>query len=214
MIKVLITDDHELYTEGLVLLLNKQPGINVTAAVGTGKALLGVLPGTDADVLLLDLYLPDADPEQLLMQIRNLRPELKIIYLTMIRGTRYVHKLTKHNIQGYLLKSTTIEELTLAINRVCSGKTWFSKEINVQDQANELRQMINIHDNKASEILTPREIQILELICKEYSNAEIAAKLFLSISTIETHRKKIIAKLGVNNTVGLVKFALKNNIIE
>jgi two-component system, NarL family, response regulator NreC len=214
MIKVLITDDHELYTEGLVLLLNKQPGITVTGALSSGKALLAVLPDTDADLLLLDLYLTDYEPEQLIQEIRRLRPTLKVIYLTMIRGTRYVHKLLKYTIQGYLLKSATVEELTTAIHDVQNGKTVFSREIDIQDKAGELRQMINIHDNKTGEILTPREIQILELICKEYSNAEIAHKLFLSISTVETHRKRIISKLGVNNTVGLVKFALKNHIIE
>ncbi len=214
MLKVFITDDHELYLEGLVLLLNKQPGIQVVGSALTGKELLQKLPELEVDILLLDVHLPDTGEEELLKTIRSAHPELKILYLTIMRGTRYIHKLIRHDIHGYILKNTSIEELVKALKTVSEGKKYFSKEINIIDTDQDFRNTVTIEDKKVDEILSKREIEVLTLICKEYSNSEIAEKLFLSVSTVETHRKNLIAKLGVNNTVGLVKFALKNNLIE
>jgi two-component system, NarL family, response regulator NreC len=118
MIKVFITDDHELYLEGLCLLLKKQEGVEVVGTSLSGKELLAKLPGTDTDVLLLDVNLPDIEEEELLKRIRQERPTIKVLYLTMMRGTRYIHKLMKYGVQGYLLKNAGIEELNTAIRTV------------------------------------------------------------------------------------------------
>jgi two-component system response regulator NreC len=196
MIRVFITDDHEIYLEGLALLLSKQEGIEVTGTATSGKELLGcVQKGLAADILLLDVY-------------------LCIIYLTLLRGTRYVHKLAKYNIQGYVLKNASLDELLGALRSVHDGGRYFSKDIHIGDRDEDFRNTITIEDRQIDEILSRRELEVLRLICKEYSNAEIAEKLFLSVSTVETHRKNLIAKLGVNNTVGLVKFALRNNLTD
>lgn len=214
MIRVFITDDHEMYLEGLALLLGKKNDIKVVGIAGSGKHLLDQLPGLETDILLLDVYLPDIAEEELLLQIRALRPDLKIIYLTLLRGTRYVHKLAKHNIQGYVLKNASLDELVNALREVYKGNNYFSKDINIGDMEEDFRSTITIDDKQIDEILSRRELEVLKLICREYSNAQIAGKLFLSVSTVETHRKNLIAKLGVNNTVGLVKFALKHKLID
>ncbi len=213
MIRVFITEDHEMYLEGLALLLKKQSDIDVVATTLNGKSLLEKLPAIEADVLLLDVHLPDIGEEDLVQQIRALRPNQKIIYLSLMRGTRYIHKLSRYHIQGYVLKNAPIEDLVTAIRTVYKGGTWFSKEIDIIG-SDDFRSTITLEDKKIDEILSKREIEVLKLVCKEYSNAEIAEQLFLSVSTVETHRKNLIAKLGVNNTVGLVKFALKNKLIE
>jgi len=213
MIKVFIVEDHEMYVEGLALLLKKQPDIDVPGTAGNGAALLEKLPVLEVDILLVDVHLPDMDEEDLLKKIRAIKPDQKIIYLTLMRGTRYIHKLLRHNIQGYVLKNAPFEELLSAIHEVYKGGTYFSKGIDIISQ-NDFRNTLTLDEKKVTEILSRREIEILVLICKEFSNAAIAEKLFLSISTIETHRKNIIAKLGVNNTVGLVRFALKNKLID
>ncbi|WP_127130971.1 response regulator [Pseudoflavitalea rhizosphaerae] len=214
MVKVFITDDHELYLEGLTLLLGKQEGIQVVGTAMNGGHLLKQLPELEIDVLLLDVHLPDIEEEDLLKQIRAIKPGLKVLYLTLMRGTRYIHKLVKYDIQGYLLKNASMEELKKALKAISTGEKYFSKEINILDTEQDFRNTITIEDKKVEEILSRREIEILTLICKEFSNSEIAEKLFLSVSTVETHRKNLIAKLGVNNTVGLVKFALKNRLID
>ncbi|HTQ28600.1 MAG TPA: response regulator transcription factor [Puia sp.] len=214
MIRVFLTDDHETYLEGLALLLGKQKDIRISGTALNGQQLLERLPITETDILLLDLHLPDFGEEELLMKIRALVPGLKIIYLTLMRGTRYRHRLGRHDIQGYILKNTSLQELTEALQKVYEGGTYFSKDINFEDAGDDVRKTITIEEKKVMEILSRRELEVLKLICREYSNAEIAEKLFLSVSTIETHRKNLIAKLGVTNTVGLVKFALRNKLID
>lgn len=214
MIRVFITDDHEIYLEGLSLLLSKQDGIEVIGTAATGKELLDQIHHLQTDILLLDVYLPDLGEEEILQQIRTARPDLRIIYLTLLRGTRYIHKLSKYNIQGYVLKNASLDELLQALRAVQGGGTYFSKDIHIGDRDEDFRNTITIEDKQIDEILSRRELEVLRLICKEFSNAEIADKLFLSVSTVETHRKNLIAKLGVNNTVGLVKFALRNNLID
>src|ERR1700749_3840742 len=118
MIRVFITDDHEIYLEGLSLLLGKQGGIEVIGTATTGKELLDQVQGLQGDILLLDVYLPDLGEEEILQQIRAARPDLPIIYLTLLRGTRYIHKLSKYNIQGYVLKNASLDELLLALKTV------------------------------------------------------------------------------------------------
>lgn len=214
MIRVFITDDHEMYLEGLALLLGKQKDIEVIGTASSGKALLNQLRDLQTDILLLDVYLPDTTEEELLQQIRASRPELKVIYLTLLRGTRYIHKLTRYNIQGYVLKNAPLEELLTALRTVQDGNSYFSKDVHIGDSNEDFRNTITIEDRQIDDILSRRELEVLKLICREYSNAEIAEKLFLSVSTVETHRKNLIAKLGVNNTVGLVKFALRHKLID
>jgi DNA-binding NarL/FixJ family response regulator len=214
MIRVFITDDHEMYLEGLALLLGRQEGIEVIGTAASGKQLLELIPSLEIDILLLDVYLPDMDEEDLLKEIRQVRKDLKIVYLTLLRGTRYIHKLAKYHIQGYVLKNATIEELVKALQAVQQGGNYYSKDIHIGDRDEDFRNTITIEDKKIDEILSRREMEVLKLICREYSNAEIAAKLFLSVSTVETHRKNLIAKLGVNNTVGLVKFAVRNKLVD
>jgi len=203
-----------MYLEGLALLLGKQEGVEVVGTASSGKDLLSRVKDIQTDILLLDVYLPDIGEEELLQGIRAVRQDLKIIYLTLLRGTRYIHKLTRHNIQGYVLKNATLDELLSALDTVQNGNSYFSKDINIGDRDEDFRNTITIEDKQIDEILSRRELEVLKLICREYSNAEIAEKLFLSVSTVETHRKNLIAKLGVNNTVGLVKFALRNKLID
>jgi len=196
-------------------LLNKQEDVEVIGTATSGRQLLDrIKEGLNADILLLDVYLPDMPEEEILQQIRASHPNLRIIYLTLLRGTRYVHKLSKYNIQGYVLKNASLEELLGALRSVQNGGSYFSKDIHIGDRDEDFRHTITIEDKQIDEILSRRELEVLRLICKEFSNAEIAGKLFLSVSTVETHRKNLIAKLGVNNTVGLVKFALRNNLTD
>lgn len=214
MTRVYITDDHELYLEGLSLLLQKQSTIEVVGTSTTAAGLLQKLPDLSPDdVLLLDVNLPDMEEEELIRLIRAARPKQKIIYLTLIRGTRYVHKLLKYQVQGYILKNASVDELLNAIRTVGEGGTFYSKEIDILSDG-DFRNTLTVEDKQVSEILSKREVEVLKLVCKEFSNVEIAGKLFLSVSTVETHRKNLIAKLGVQNTVGLVKFAIRNNLID
>ncbi len=215
MTRVYIVEDHEMYLEGLTLLLQRYPDFEVAGTAKDGKSFLEALPSLDQGViLLLDVHLPDTEPEELMMKVRETKPEMKIIFLTLMRGTRFIHKLMRYGIQGYLLKSATIEELLTAVRSVENGGTYYSKDVDINVKEDDARNTVIIDSKKVDDILTKREIEILQLICKEFSNSEIAEKLFLSVGTVETHRKRIISKLGVNNTVGLVKFAARHGLIN
>ena len=202
-----------MYLEGLTLLLKRKNDISITGTAANGNDLLANLSSLKEDILLLDVHLPDMDEETLLKEIRKVNPSQKIIYLTLMRGTRFIHKLMKHGIQGYVLKNASLDELYEAIKVVHVGGTYFSKEIDIISE-HDFRNTITVDESKVDQILSKREIEVLKLVCREFSNSDIAEKLFLSVSTVETHRKNLIAKLGVHNTVGLVKYALKNKLIE
>src|SRR5688572_16690743 len=118
MIKIYITEDHETYLEGLALLLKKQADITIVGTSLSGTDLLQQLPAVEIDILLLDVHLPDLSEEVIIQEVRKLKPRLKVIYLTMMRGTRNVHRLMNYNIQGYLLKNASVEELLTAIRLV------------------------------------------------------------------------------------------------
>jgi two-component system, NarL family, response regulator NreC len=213
MIRIFLVDDHEMYLEGLALLLKKQETFSIVGTSQSGTDLITVFPDLQADILLLDVQLSDMNEEDLIKKIRAIRPQQKIIYLSLMRGTRFIHKLLKYHIQGYVLKNAPTSELINAITVVHNGGTYFSKEIDILTN-DDFRNTLTIQESRIKDILSKREIEVLKLVCQEFSNSTIAEQLFLSVSTVETHRKNLIAKLGVNNTVGLVKFALKNKLIE
>lgn len=208
-----IVEDHELYLEGLSLLLEKQ-GISILFTAQNGQVALENLQKGSPDVLVCDIHLPDMEPEALLKAIREMHPDLPIIYLTLMRGTRHLQKLLRQSIQGYVLKNAPVQMLLEALQTVNAGGTFFSKEVGQLTDSDEFRNTVTIPANKVDTILTKREIEILQLICREHSNQEIAEQLFLSVGTVDTHRKNIIQKLGVNNTVGLVRYAFKNGLID
>lgn len=215
MIRLFITEDHELYLKGLSMIIGAEQGFVVCGRANAAQQTLEMLPSAKPDVLLLDINLPDMEPEPLLKNIRLQHPDLPVVYHTMLRGTRYVHRLMQYGVQGYILKNAGLQELITAIRTAAAGGTYYSKEIDITDGTEDaVKKTVFVPDSRIHAILSKREKEVLQLICKEYSNAEIAAKLFLSISTVDTHRKNIIEKLGVNNTVGLVKFAVKNGLIN
>ncbi|TAD86435.1 MAG: DNA-binding response regulator [Bacteroidetes bacterium] len=208
-----IIDDHELHLEGLQLLLT-QAGITIVFVAKTGTEALQKLTVHTPDVLLCDVHLPDVIPEDLLLSIRELHPTTPIIYLTLMRGTRYLNKLLRGNIQGYLLKNASVHELLLALETVYKGGVYFSKTLEADSETEDYRRTVIVGGNAVNEILTKREQEILKLICTEHTNGDIAAKLYLSVGTVDTHRKNIIQKLGVKNTAGLVRYALRQGIID
>jgi DNA-binding NarL/FixJ family response regulator len=215
MVSVCIVDDHDIYLKGLNLLLKEERDIIVIGSATTGGETLELLSGCKPDVLLLDMQLPDMDPETLLIKLREKYPELPILYHTMMRGTRYLHRLMQYKIQGYILKNAELPQLVEALGKIAAGSTWFSPEIDISAKDDDAyKRTVNVPDHKVDQVLSKREIEVLKLVCREYSSAEIAAQLFLSVSTVDTHRKNIMMKLGVNNSIGLVKYALKHGIIR
>jgi DNA-binding NarL/FixJ family response regulator len=214
-IRVVLTDDHPLYLQGVSLLLEKYDQLTVAGTFETGEAMLAFARENVFDVILLDLHLPGIDGVETAKRLQQLQHPCRVIMLTMQRGGRYLGKLDKMNVAGYVLKNTSVEELVTAIETVHAGGTFTSKDISEyrHDADLELKSSVFLNE-KPDKILSEREKEILVLVCSELSSAQIAQRLHISVGTVDTHRKNLLIKLGVNNTVGLVKYALRHGLLE
>lgn len=214
-IRIALADDHPLYLEGLQMLLNQTGQAEVVATATEGLSALEMIAKNNFDILLLDLHLPHKDGMQIAEELSSKQVAFKTIVLTMQRGGRYVEKLKKFGVKGYVLKSVSLETLVEAIRTVNSGGEYFPEENSAYDHEEDVRLKSSaIMSSAPGAQLTNREREILILVCKEFSSAEIGKQLFISTGTVDTHRKNLLVKLGVSNTVGLVKYALKHDLLD
>ncbi|MBA4850019.1 response regulator transcription factor [Emticicia sp. BO119] len=208
---IVLLDDHEIFLKGLENLLSNQGGLNLVGVFTEGHELLKAIHDLTIDLFLLDLQLADMTAEHLITSIKDIKPCTPILYLTMLRGVRIKRRIEKLGANGYILKDASVKKLLEAIEVVSGGKDFYYDE---ESEEEEKLNTVTFPVNKIQEILSKRELEILKLVCAEYSSAEIGEKLFLSTGTVDTHRRNILVKLGVNNTVGLVKFAIQNSLIN
>ncbi|MDQ8003458.1 MAG: response regulator transcription factor [Pedobacter sp.] len=210
MIKIAIADDHQLILNGLKAILNESTEIDIIFTVTNGQQLLQQLEIEVPKLLLLDIELPDSNGIDLCKAVKDKYPDIKIIALTNHEETVYVRKMMKSGADGYLLKGTDQVTLIKAITTVAKGEQFIDESI----KKNILQETISGKKSASLLKLTKRENEILSLIANEYSNQEIADKLFLSIRTVESHRLSLSQKLNVKNTVGLVKEAYLRGLIK
>ena len=212
-IKLGLVDDHNLFREGIKSLLNKMPSIELTLEAVSGKDLLVKLNNGVPDVILLDLEMENMNGVDTTLKLQELYPSIKIIILTMHKEERMISYLMEVGANGYLLKDTNQQELETAIRSTYQNGFYFNSFV-----SEALLKGLKHKTNKPPAIskdyhLTARELEVLEGITQEYTTAEIAEQLFLSVRTIEGHRKNLMSKLGVKNTAGLVIKAVKEKII-
>ncbi len=210
MINIAITDDHPLLVNGIKNVLDENPDINLLSSFPDGHQTLEKLDKLKVDVLLLDINLPDIDGIQLCKMLKENHQNLKIIGLTSHKQTAFLKNMMKSGASGFVLKNAPVNEIIEAIQVVADGGEY------VQQEMKELLIAESMH--RASGIsflpkLTRREKEILKLISEECTTQEIADKLYLSPKTVETHRQNLILKLGVKNSVGLVKVAIEKGLI-
>ena len=215
-ITILIADDHKIFRQGLTELLNKEHNMLVIGDAGNGKEVFEFLGSQGVDVVLMDIDMGEGEIGgiDLTAAIVKLYPETKILALSMHGDKNYIVKMLEAGATGYILKNAGKEEMINAIQTVANGNTYFSSQVS----AKLLEQIINPTTAKKNKsdgnLLTDREIEVLKLIADEYSNPEIAEKLFISIRTVDTHRRNLLDKLGAKNTAGLVKYAIKHGLLE
>lgn len=207
-IKIIIADDHELFRKGLAELLRKHDDIKIVKSVADGVEFMELVNSQfEADIVLLDITMPNMDGFQVLKELNSSASYIKPIVISMHNDGNYIAKCAKMGAYGYLLKNTDEAELILAIRTVSNGKKYFSAEIS--------EKMINFMATQSisENVLSNKETEVLGLIAKGFTTKEIAAKLFVSSRTIETHRANILKKLEVKNTAELIKKAAKMNLI-
>jgi DNA-binding NarL/FixJ family response regulator len=202
MIKILIVDDHPLVIDGVTTMLRDVDYLQIAKAVKTGKDALAYLEEHPAiDVILLDINLPDIDGLRLCELIRANNKTAKIIGLTYVNEAGIITQLIKKGGNGYLLKNMEREELITAINQVLDGTVYLSKAAN--EKIIQQLQAYELPGNKVP-ALTRREKEILQLLMKGLTSQEIASQLFLSVFTVDTHRKNMLQKFNVHNVQALI----------
>jgi two-component system, NarL family, response regulator NreC len=207
-IKLIIADDHQLFRNGLEELLRKYDDIQIVKSLADGFEFIELINSQfDADIVLLDISMPNVDGFQVLKELKALNSDIKPIVISMHNDGNYIAKCAKMGAYGYLLKNTDEAELILAIRTVSQGRKYFSAEIS--------EKMINFMATSSisENVLSNKETEVLGLISKGLTTNEIAAKLFVSSRTIETHRANILKKLEVKNTAELIKKATEMNLL-
>jgi len=211
MIKLLIADDHQVLIQGLKELLNGLEHIQVTNTASNGQEVLDILDNHLVDVILLDINMPVMNGLEACKKIKQNYPDTKVLALTTLDKGSFIQQMLKNGASGYLLKNTSQDELINAIETVYRGETYLNEHTN--------KILLNsIMNQKPNEsfipTLTRREKEVLDLIAKEMTTNEISEALHISLNTVETHRRNLIQKFNVRNSVGLVREAMLKGIID
>jgi DNA-binding NarL/FixJ family response regulator len=212
MIKVIIADDHSIIRDGLKALLKDEKNIEVIGEASDGLEVIDLLKKKNADIIVMDINMPRCNGIEATKKILQNYRDVRIIALTMHDQSDSVKTMVEAGAWGYLFKDSNKVEFIQAIATVAEGRKYFNNK--VFDML-----MMNSENNKQEEnsetsLLTIREKEVLKLIAEEYSSQEIADKLFLSVKTVNAHRRNLIQKLDAKNTAALVRYALKFGLIK
>ena len=202
-IRILVVDDHHVVRQGLVAMINKEPGLNVAADAGSGEEAIALFPRLKPDVTLMDLRLPGISGAEAIAAIRNDYPHSRFIVLTTYDGDEDIYRALQAGAQAYLLKGMFREVLIEAIRAVHAGLRRIPPEVQAR-----------LDGRMGSHALTSREVQVLGLIAKGKSNREIAAVLSIGDGTVKWFVKNVLSKLGVNDRTLAVTTALQRGIIR
>lgn len=214
-IKIHLADDHQVLIDGLSNLLKTVPNFDVVGSSLDGTTVYKDVHDDKADVLILDISMPKKDGIETLKEFKEKQSSCSVIILSSYDDLKIIKEVMKLGAKGYLTKNCAGENIIEAVEAVYKGQEYFSDAIR-EKIFNTFKDNPKLNQNAVIEnpILSPRETEIITLIALEYSGKEISEKLFISSHTVETHRKNIMKKLNIKSTIGLVKYALKNNLIN
>ena len=216
-IKLLIVDDHQLIRDGLKKYIANDPDFELVGEAENGVQALEVLAKTKVDIILSDLNMPEMDGLELTEKVGKEFESSKVIILTMLDEPHYIKQLMSCGAEGYLLKNSGVDEVKNAIKKVFNGETYMSEEVTQKltqyvikrSKSNPKNSKFGFHVE-----LSERELEVLKLIVKEYSNKEIADKLFISPRTVDAHKRNMIEKTGSRNITGLIMYAINHQLFD
>ena len=205
-ISVAIVDDHQLFRNGLKFIIENEDDMEVVIEASNGKQFLHYLQNLKPEVVLMDINMPEMDGVETTQRALEIYPDLQIIVLSMYDDMEYYNTMIDLGVKGFILKDIDNDELADALRKVNNGGSYFSQEL--------LLRLIKNKPTADGIDLTRREKEVLELICKGYSNMQISEELFISQRTVERHRSSLLFKTNSKNSVSLVVFAIKNNLVK
>ncbi|MBS0030880.1 response regulator [Chitinophaga sp. 22321] len=209
---IILADDHKLFLEGLIRLIAQDKDLHVLYYAHNGKLLMNYLdqhPAEQVDLVITDISMPDMDGITLNNYIKEKRPEISTLVVSMHTDSNMIDTLVQNNVDGFLSKNADSDELLEAVKMILKGGKYFSEAVKQEY----LKSVFN-KEKETLEMLTSREKDVLKLIAEEYTTQEIADKLFLSKHTIESYRKTLILKLKVRNLAGLTRYAVKLGLLS
>jgi len=204
MTKIILVEDHTMVTEGVRAFIAQEPDLTCLATCGTGENLMQVLPARQPDLILMDVNLPDTTGIELCKKVKEKYPAILVIALSINNQPGIIRKMMESGASGYVLKDAGKHEIIEAIRSVLTGKIYYGRSASMA---------LRRPDEAAIPALTRREREVLELIADGFTNPQIAETLFVDVTTIDFHRKNMIAKYHVKNTAALIKVAVSNNLI-
>jgi DNA-binding NarL/FixJ family response regulator len=213
-IKVIIADDHEIFRDGLKLMLQKQPDIDLLAEAEDGKELIEKTITLQPDVVITDVKMPRMDGASATRYLTEHHPEIGIIALTMFDEEEQIIEMLEAGAKGYLLKNADKEEIRDAVKSVYEQTPYYCKHTSHRLAQMVAKSKFNPYRHKVKPEFTEREKEIITYICDGITNKEIAEKIFLSVRTVEGLRMKILEKMNVRNTAGIIIYAIKNGLYQ
>lgn len=208
-IRILIVDDHPVVRDGLVAILSTQPEFEVVGEVGSGREVIDQVAGLRPDVILLDLEMPGLDGVETLRRLRQVDGEIRVIVFTAFDTDERILAAVQAGAQGYLLKGAPRQELFNAVRVVYGGGSLLQPIV-----ASKLLRQVSQEPENAPDTLTPRELEVLQLLARGRQNKEIAAELVISERTVKFHVSSILGKLGAGNRTEAVTIAAQRNLIS
>jgi DNA-binding NarL/FixJ family response regulator len=205
-INILIVDDHPMVLEGLKALLSNLDQMTVVGTASNAFDAMDMLKANAVDIVIADINLPEVSGIELTAKIKKEFPSIKVLAMSTFKERSYISQMIKNGASGYLVKSASKEEIEAAILSANEGKLYLSLDINSIDLKADIAPDVPV--------VSRREKEVLQLIVDGLTNPQIAEKLFISLHTVDSHRKNLLAKFNVNNTASLIRMAIKNNLVE
>lgn len=208
-LKVFIVDDHDMFRQGVKVLLGKSQKTEIIGEAANGKEFLDLIRDIEPDVILMDISMPVLDGIEATRQALQIKPHLKILTLSMFGDEEYYYKMIQSGVRGFIMKSAGIDELEYSIKQVAEGSAYFSEELLEIVKTN-----INTDSIQSDQqTLSKEEIELLKALTSSLSDADIAREMGITTDTYEKLRKDLLKKTGSVNTAGLIMYAIKNRIV-
>jgi DNA-binding NarL/FixJ family response regulator len=214
-IRIHLADDHQIILHGIQTLLQTIPNFEVVGSSLNGITIYDDVTKNHADVLVLDISMPEKDGIEVVKEFAQKGFPCKVIILSSYDDLKLIKEIMDLGVSGYLTKQCAGDNIIEAVQAVANGEEYFCESIRekIFSHATKNNPKLNIYKPNVNPLLTEREIEIIILIALEYSSKEISEQLFISVNTVETHRKNIMKKLKAKNTIGIVKYAMNNHLI-
>jgi DNA-binding NarL/FixJ family response regulator len=215
-IRIHLADDHQILIDGISTLLQTIPNYEVVGFSLNGTTIYNDVRNNKSDILVLDINMPEKDGIEVIKEFSEKGFPCKVIILSSYDDLKLIKEIMNLGASGYLTKQCAGENIVEAIEAISRGEEYFCQPVRekIFNSFTKNNPKLNKNELDTNSILTGRELEIITLISLEYSGKEISEQLFISVNTVETHRKNIMKKLDAKNTISLVKYALKNNLIK